>query len=370
MQIKDFAIERYFAQYEFKAKYLLSSSDCDGFPMQYVLDLASSAERESWSNLKLGYTETRGSLPLRQAIAQHYQTITPDDVLVCSPGEGNFTLMNVLLQRGDQVICMAPMYQSLYQVAKSIGCKIVFWNPEIQNQQWYFDPAQLEQLITAKTKLIVTNFPHNPTGYSPNASDMDAIIQIARKNGLYLFSDEMYRFLSLEAANDTRSASDLYENAVSLWGTAKSFGLAGLRMGWLTSRNLEILQKVEAFKDYLSICNNAPGELLASIALNNQSRFIAPNIAKIKSNLLLFKQFSERHPEFLEFYSPQSGSTAFIRLKSKEKAMDFAERLVQQTGIMLLPSETFEFGTKHARIGFGRANFPEILPLFEAYIQQ
>ncbi len=119
MRIKDFAIERYFAKYEFNTKYLLSSSDCDGYPMEYVLNLASESEKNRWNNLRLGYTETRGSLELRQAIQQHYQTIGLDEILVSSPGEANYILMNVLLYKGDNVVCMSPMYQSLYEVAKS-----------------------------------------------------------------------------------------------------------------------------------------------------------------------------------------------------------------------------------------------------------
>ena len=368
MTIKNFAIERYFARYEFKAKYLLSSSDCDGFPMKYVLDLASGQEMEDWNNLKLGYTETRGSEQLRNAIKQHYETIGTENIVVCSPGEANFALMNVLLTRGDHVICMSPMYQSMYQVAKSIGCKVVFWKPDNTNKQWYYNPSDLERLITPKTKLIVINFPHNPTGYSPGSEDFNAIIAIARKNGITLFSDEMYRFLTHQPQNEISAACDIYENAVSLWGTAKTFGLGGLRLGWLASRNNDILNKVEAFKDYLSICNSAPSEILGTIALNNKAAFVQPNIKKIKSNIQIFKQFSERNPDFLDFYEPNSGSTAFIKLKIKEPAMVYAERLVQETGIMLLPSETFDYGTKYARIGFGRANLPEILDVFEKHI--
>src|SRR5450759_1578819 len=129
MNLNDFKVERYFAKYEFTAKYLLSSSDCDGYSMNYVLDLASNEEKEQWNNLKLGYTETVGSETLRQAIKQHYQTIALDEIVVSSPGEANFVLMNVLLNAGDHVICMSPMYQSLYQVAKDLGCTISFWEP-------------------------------------------------------------------------------------------------------------------------------------------------------------------------------------------------------------------------------------------------
>lgn len=129
MKIKDFAVERYFAKYEFTTQYMLSSSDCDGYSMKYVLDLASANEKKSWENLKLGYTETLGSESLRKAIKQHYKTIELDEMVVSSPGEANFILMNIMLHKGDNVICMSPMYQSLYQVAKELESSISFWKP-------------------------------------------------------------------------------------------------------------------------------------------------------------------------------------------------------------------------------------------------
>lgn len=153
MKIKDFAVERYFAKYEFSAKYMLSSSDCDGFEMKYVLDLASNKEKESWENLKLGYTETLGSEPLREAINNHYQTIKMDEIIVSSPGEANFILMNVLLNKGDNVICMSPMYQSLYQVAKELGCSISYWKPIESSGKWEYDSSELKKLIQPNTKL-------------------------------------------------------------------------------------------------------------------------------------------------------------------------------------------------------------------------
>jgi aspartate/methionine/tyrosine aminotransferase len=365
-KIKDFAIERYFARYEFSTEYLLSSSDCDGFPLKYVLDLASEEEISSWHNLKLGYTETTGSPALRKAISKHYKTISPENVLVSSPGEANFALMNVLLQSGDNVICMSPMYQSLYQVAESLGCTISFWEPE-PGTDWYYSPSELRKLITKRTKLIIVNFPHNPTGYMPAINDWNEIIEIARENDLVLFSDEMYRSLIYDTKDEIPAACDLYENAVSLWGMAKSFGLAGLRIGWLASRNEKILKKVEAFKDYLSICNSATSEILAAVALNNSGSFIAPNIEKVKSNIEIFRQFQLRNSDLLEFYQPKGGSVAFIKLKTKIPALQYAKELIQKTGIMLLPSEIFEYGTSHVRIGFGRANLPEVLTVWEKF---
>ena len=368
MNVEDFKVERYFAKYEFTAKYLLSSSDCDGYSMNYVLTLASSTEKEQWDNLKLGYTETVGSEKLRQAIKQHYETIALDEVVVSTPGEANFILMNILLHAGDHVICMSPMYQSLYQIAKDLGCKLSFWEPLQNDHKWFYDPNDLKKLIQSDTKLIVINFPHNPTGFSPSLQDYNEIISIAREKNIYIFSDEMYRFLDHNNFSILPSASDLYENAFSLWGTAKTFGLGGLRLGWLTSKNKNILKKVESFKDYLSICNSATSEILGTIALNNMNDFVNPNIEKIKSNILNFEKFCDRNIKFIDYYKPNSGSTAFVKLNINIPTIEFTENLVNETGIMLLPSETFEYGNQYVRIGFGRENMPLALDQFEIYI--
>ena len=368
MKIDDFAIERYFSRYEFTANFLMSSSDCDGLSLNYLMSLATKEEMDSWNKIKLGYTETRGSTGLRQAISKKYRNISTDNIIVCSPGEANFSLMNVLLNKGDEVICMSPVYQSLYGVASALGCRIKFWQAGFIDNRWFFDPSVLKKLVSKKTKLIVINFPHNPTGYSPSPELFNEIIRIARENGIILFSDEMYRFLTHEKEMQIPSACDIYENAVSLWGTSKSFGLAGLRMGWLTSLNSDILKRVEAFKDYLSICNSLTSEIPAMIAINNSEKIIGGNLSKIKSNIKLFVEFAERNRHFIDFPLPDSGSTAFVKLKSRIPAMEFAENTVRDTGVLLLPSETFNYGTSHLRIGFGRESFPNGLAKLEDYV--
>jgi aspartate/methionine/tyrosine aminotransferase len=289
--------------------------------------------------------------------------------LVASPGEANFVLMNVLLEQGDEVICMAPMYQSLYEVAQSIGCKIVFWEPDNQ-VDWYYNPMQLEALVTPKTKLIIVNFPHNPTGYLPSLEDWERIIAIARNRDIFLFSDEMYRGLVHDVRDEIPAACDRYHNAISLWGMAKSFGMAGLRIGWLASKNKAVLQKVEAFKDYLSICNSATSEYLATIALKNSDHFLQVNLAKIRRNKAIFQAFAQQNNALVEFTPPRAGSTTFVQLKIAGSTMDYAENLVHETGIMLLPSETYNYGSGFCRVGFGRENMPQVLEIWQQWIDR
>ncbi len=368
MQIKPFKLERYFAKYEFSTKYLLSSSDCDGYSKESVLNCATAEEKEMWDSITLGYTDSQGGLSLREAIARQYQTITPEEVFVLSPGEANFIGMNVMLKRGDHVVCMAPAYQSLYQVCKSIGCNISWWKPD-HEENWDYSPKTLKSLITDKTKLLIVNFPHNPTGFVPTRNQLDEIIAIARARNILIFSDEMYHQLVHEPSRQIPSICDLYENSLTLWGMAKSFGMAGLRLGWVATKNRELLQKMMQFKDYLSICNNPMSETLSLIALNHKEQFIQPNIEKIIRNKAIFNEFVEKTEGLLQFSSPIAGSTAFVKINTP-KALDYSEKLVQETGIMLVPSEMFEYGRHHLRIGFGRENMAEVLAVWEKYLDK
>lgn len=369
MKIEPFKLERYFAKHEFSAKYLLSSSDCDGFGLQYVLSCADGEERRLWEGLRLGYTESQGLPRLRGAIAAQYRTIQADDVLVLSPGEANYIFMQVALQPGDHVICMSPMYQSLYQVAVSLGCTISFWEPDPAT--WHYAPADLAKLVNSSTKALIINFPHNPTGALPTLAEVAQIVDFARTHQLLLFSDEMYHQLVVDPANQIPAFCDLYENALSLWGMAKTFGLAGLRIGWLATRNRTLLQKIMAYKDYITICNNAMSEILTLIALNHRDQFVAPNLAKIERNIGLFAEFQRLHPQLIDFTRPQAGSTAFIKLHLPGiTSLEYSEQLVKATGIMLLPAEMFDYGQAHARIGFGRESLPEALSVWHEFIQQ
>ena len=366
MKIKAFKIERYFAEYELKAKYLLSNSDCDGFSLDYITKRFNATEQALWDNLAFNYTEPQGLPQLRSAIAKEYQTISAEDVVVLSPGEANFTFMNMVLEEGDHIICMSPAYQSLYQVAISLNCKISFWQPDHKN--WHFNVADLEGLVTSKTKALIINFPHNPTGFMPTLGEMHQLVAFAKKHQLKVLSDEMYHQLVLDKEKEIPAFCDLYEDAVSVWGLSKSFGLSGARLGWIATRNRTLLEGILGFKDYLSMCNNAMSEVIALTAIRKKEDFIGHNVAKIRQNLALFSKFAARHKNFLDFVPPLAGSTAFVKLNIQESTFDYCQRLMEATGIMLLPSEILDYDSGFVRIGFGRVSMPEVLERWEAYI--
>lgn len=367
MKISPFKLERYFDKYEFSAPYLLSSSDCEPLLLNELLALADDKAISEWNILKLGYTESKGDPNLRTEISKLHTSITPDDVLVLVPEEGIFISMNVLLEKGDHVVTTFPGYQSLYQIAEDIGCEVSKWEPD---KNLKFQIEDLKSMVTHKTKLIVINFPHNPTGALISKTELNEIIELAREKNIFLFSDEMYRFMEYDAADRLPSVSDLYENSISLFGLSKTFGLPGLRIGWLTTRNKRIMEQLVTFKDYTTICNNAPGEKLGTIALQHKEKLIERSLAIIESNLKLIRDFANRNSKWFHWTTPRAGSIAFPELKLDEPLMGFCQDLVEKRGVMLLPNEVYDFSRKHVRIGFGRKTLPKVLQVFEDYTSE
>jgi aspartate/methionine/tyrosine aminotransferase len=368
MHLKPFKLERYFAQYEFSVKYLLSSSDCDSLLQSDLVDMADDQLRWLWDHLALGYTESLGHPLLREEISRLYQGISAEDCLVVVPEEGIFIALNCILKPGDHAICTFPGYQSLYAVAEGLGCEVTRWAPE-EDDGWRFNPDFLEESIRPDTRLVVVNFPHNPTGYLPSRADYQRILDLARDNRLYLFSDEMYRFLEYDENDRLPSACEDYERAVSLFGMSKTFGLAGLRTGWLATRDGDLFRKLIAFKDYTTICSNAPGEILSIIALRNRKRIVNRHLARIARNLGLLDTFFVDFDDRFAWIKPKAGTIAFPRFQGALGTLDFCQQVVREAGIMLLPSTVYDYDDRHFRLGFGRENLPEALEKLTAYLK-
>ena len=367
MNLKPFKLERYFAKYEFSAKYMLSSSDCDGWAVKDILSLADPETLKIWEELRLGYTESLGLPMLRKEVSGLYKGISEEDVLIVVPEEGIFITINVLLKKGDHIICTYPGYQSLYEIAESLGCEITKWLPE-EEDNWRFDPAFLEKNIKKNTRLVIVNFPHNPTGSLASHKDFQKIIDIAKDNNIYLFSDEMYRFLEINLEDRLPSACEVYDKAISLFGMSKTFGMAGVRLGWVATKNKELYKKIMTYKDYVTICPSAPSEILSLIALKNKDIIINKHLERIRKNLKLLDIFFAKYSNLFSWIKPKAGTIGFPRLKTNINSLAFCQKIVEKTGIMLLPSTVYDFEDRYIRIGFGRENMPEVLKQFDNYI--
>lgn len=368
MKINKFKLERYFAIYEFSAKYLLSPSDCESLTMKELIDNADADSLRMWQNLKLGYTESMGHPVLREEIARLYHSIEESNVITAVPEEAIFITMHALLEEDDHVIIIDPVYQSLKEIPASIGCSITHWRMEEKDNQWHLDLDLLENSINAGTKMLIINFPHNPTGYLPTLEQFNRIIEIARHHDIYIFSDEMYWLLEHGENMRLPSAVDCYEKAISLFGLSKTFSLPGLRVGWIVTRVDELLRNLSTLKDYTTICGSAPSEILAIMALRQREAILEANKERIRGNLEVARAFFARHDRLFTWLEPRGGSTAFIKLNPGISVVELCKRIIEEKNIMIVPGEIFDYEGNYFRIGLGRDNFKDILNELEEYV--
>lgn len=373
MKIKPFHTERFFAIHEFTAPYLLCASDCESLTVDELLQLAGLSPA-SLGRLHLGYTETQGAPALRERIATLYGEISGEQVISLSaPEEGIFLMMHTLLEPGDEVIVLTPCYDSLVNVAEYLGCRVIHWplveasEPPDGRGGWQLDLSMLDRLLSPHTKLVVVNFPHNPTGYLPSHDEWQHTVQLVARSGSWLFSDEMYRGLEFDPTTRLASGCDVYERAVTLGGLSKTYGLPGLRTGWLVLQDASLRDRLLGWKDYTTICASAPGEVLAGIALHVRDKLAARNLRIVEENLALAEAFFSRWRTAFRWNRPQAGSVALVGLRG-QSAQTFCDRLVTEEGVLLLPSTGLGFGDGHVRFGFGRVGFPEALAQLDRHL--
>ena len=372
MKIQPFLLERYFVDRELEVPGLksLSSAGCEPLSQPEILAFATAAQLKLWDNLSLGYTESYGNPELRETIAALYPSMTYKDVIGVEPTEGIFVAMNCLLDAGDHVIAGYPIYQPLYQVADSIGCSVSYWkaNPE----GWYFDVDELEALIQPNTRLIVINFPHNPTGATLTHQQLTRLVDIARKHGCYVFSDELFRWSEQDVADRLPAVCDLYEKGVTLSGMSKSFALPGLRIGWLATREDGLIDRFSNFKDYTTGCSSAPSEILALIALSAQDQIISRTLKIIGDNLNLLTEFFEEHEDRFRWYRPKTSLVALVELLDGELEQ-FANDLLCEQKILIAPGSVLDLaelknGRNYFRLGFGHRDLPGVLDKFRKFL--
>ncbi|WP_224241866.1 aminotransferase class I/II-fold pyridoxal phosphate-dependent enzyme [Hyalangium gracile] len=369
MRIPDFKLERYFARWEFSAPYLLCTSDIEGWRMADLLALADPEARARWESLTLGYTESTGLPALREAIAGLYPGVAAEQVLTFAGAEeAVFVLVNVLLGAGDHAVVTWPGYQSLYEVARATGAEVTLL-PLREEDGWALDMDAVRRALRPNTRLMVVNFPHNPTGSLPEPAVFEELCALAEERGVYLLSDEVYRLLELAPARTLPAAVERTARGVSLGVMSKAFGLAGLRVGWLACRDAELLRRCAAYKDYTTICNSAPSEVLALIALRAREQVLARSRAILEENLKRLDAFFARHAETFRWVRPRAGSVAFPRLLRDMPVATFCQELVEREGVLLLPGDVYEFPGNHFRMGLGRTQLPEALARLERFCE-
>ena len=356
-----FAIERYFAIHEFAVPYLLCASDVEPLSLHELLAHADDELRGQWDGLVLGYTETLGAPALRREIAGLYEGLAADDVIaVVGASEALFVLFSALIRPGDHVVALWPAYQSLYDLARAHGAEVelVELRPE---DDWRLDLDRIAAAMRQTTRALVVNLPHNPTGMLPSAAELAELVALADQHGATLVCDEVYRGLEQDTANRLPAAAELSPRAVSVGVLSKTYGLAGLRVGWLATLDRALLDAVSQVRDYTSLCSPAPSEVLGTIALRAAPALVERSRAIIAANLPLVDELMDEHAGRLDWVRPSAGSIGFPRYHGSEGIDAFNERLVTEQGVLLLPGRVYGYGDGRFRLGFGRRNLPEAI---------
>lgn len=372
--LPDFKLETHFSRWEFNARYHMTASDAESMTMRDLLAMATAQEREDFEGLWLGYTETYGDPELRETIAATYQDRTAAEILcLAGASEGIFVANNVILDRDSHAIIVTPNYQSHETLPLSI-CEAT-GVPLDPDDNWSLDIDRVAAAIRPNTRLVTINFPHNPTGTILSLDRYKALVEVCRKHGLYILHDEIFHGLGPTGTEHLPFIADLYERGLSLNVVSKSYGLPGLRLGWIACQDKDVLSKMERFKHYLSISNSGPSEKLTIIAVRNRERILARNCGIIDENLPKIEAFFQRHQDLFEWRRPQGSCMAFPRYKGSDGVTHFTERLVEESGVLLLPSTIYssELGptpNDRFRIGIGRTRLDEGLAAMESHIMR
>ncbi|MCK6585053.1 MAG: aminotransferase class I/II-fold pyridoxal phosphate-dependent enzyme, partial [Anaerolineales bacterium] len=280
--------------------------------------------------------------------------------------EAIFLFMLSTMKQGDHVIVHAPCYQSLMEVAKGIGCDVSPWLAR-EEKDWALDLDELKRLLRPNTKVIVVNTPHNPTGYLMSRADFASLNRFAQENNLLLFSDEVYRESEHDPSMRLPAACDVGDHAVSLGVTSKTYGLAGLRIGWIATKNKMVYDQMASLKDYTTICNSAPSEFLAEVAMRNRRKLAERNLGIIRRNLAIMDDFFARHPDLFSWVRPRAGTMGFPKLLRGE-IEEFCDKVVREAGVLLLPGTMYDDTDNHFRVGLGRKNLPQAVERLEEHL--
>lgn len=359
-----FKLEDYLSPREFNCKYFFSSSDMESRSIESLL--RDKKDRENFLKLGLGYATTKGSEELREILAKDYFPCTKDDILsFVGAEEGIYATMRSMLTKDDHVIAVTPCYESHLTLPENI-CDFSSWELETTQNSWSMNLNKLRGLIKKNTKLIVVNFPHNPTGFIPSQGEFKELVAIAKEKRIYLFNDEVYWGLEHKKEARLPSVASVYEKGISLNVMSKSYGLAGLRYGWIACQEKKFMKNLSDYKHYLSICSATPSEFLTILALKQREEIWQENRDLLMKNYKIIKDYFVKS-DYFKWYEPQGSAIAYPKYLGKEPMGKVADKLFKEQGILVLPCDIFNQKNNHFRSSYGRAYMPEALNAFKSY---
>lgn len=352
MQLPAFLIERMFAEHEFTARVNLTGSDTEALTLEELWRLSPGQTRQWYESLALGYTESPGHPALRQLAAEASGLTSGEAVQVFAGAtEAVFVLLNAVLGAGDHVIVIGPTYQLLLDVPRAIGAEVT----EIRlrrEDQWHLDVPEIHKAIRPNTRLIIANFPHNPTGALPELAVFEDLIDLVDGTDILLLSDEIYRGIELDPERLLPSAASLTPNAVSVSGVSKTLGMAGVRIGWTVTQNAAVTNQLLDYRYWTTLATSAPSEVLAIAGLQAAPALLDRANTIVRTNVELLAAFVTGTPGW-DWVPPVGGTCGYPWLTEADAAA-FSAWLVEHHGVLLAPDTMFKHVGDHLRFGLGR----------------
>jgi aspartate/methionine/tyrosine aminotransferase len=263
--------------------------------------------------------------------------------------EAIFLLMHALLKPDDEVVVIEPCYPALVNVADSIGCRIKRWHLHFE-EQFIPNLAQLKSLVSPLTRMVVVNFPHNPTGASLSAEQFYELIDIVSGVGAYLVWDAVFAEITY-GSSPLPDACSLYNKAISIGTLSKAYGLPGLRVGWCLAAP-EVLARCVHWRDYTTICLSPLVELIAQRVIEQADCLLNIRLKQAHTNLVILTQWVSQHQEFVQWVPPKGGVAVFPKFSGIENTEAFCRTLMKDYGVLLVPGTCFQH-PNHVRLGFG-----------------
>lgn len=358
MKMEPFALERWMTRYETRVQYDIAESGICPLSTHDLLELLPPDQRsaaiEKLLSIPLGYSEACGTAELRALLASTYENCAPENILVTTGAiEANFLLFNVLLEPGDHVIACYPAYQQLYSVPRGIGCDVSLWKARGDGDSFRFDLDELQEIVTRKTRLIVVNTPHNPTGAMLSETELDRVYSLAESAGAMVLCDEAYRWLTVPGGEPlARPMFDRGPRGISVGTLSKPFGLPGLRIGWLAAHG-DLAERCWGMRDYVSLSPGKLSDALAIVALTHREKVFERNRAIVTANLAAAGEWFAAHQGLLSWRPPRGGLLSLLRYRLDVPSLELANRLAERYSVMLAPGSAFGFEHR-LRIGLGQ----------------
>jgi aspartate/methionine/tyrosine aminotransferase len=304
-------------------------------------------------DLVLFYGSHRGDDRLRALIAEASGGgVAASDVLVTAGAAGAlFIIATSLLSAADHLVVVRPNYATNIETPRAIGCGISYVDLAFENR-FRLDLDAVAAALRPNTRLISVTCPHNPTGTMMSAADLKSLVALAEKHGSRLLVDETYRDMTY--GTPLPVAATLSPRAISVCSMSKSYGVPGIRIGWLVTRDRDLYENLLAAKEQIGICGSVVDEAIASRVLERRAALMSEAMSTIRHHLGIMRDWIEREP-LVEWIEPAGGVVCLPRLKGPavRDMAAFHKRLLAEHGTYVGPGHWFEVPDEYVRIGFG-----------------